>query len=114
MGLTITVGGLVGIPILVLSGPLIKKVGHANIIFIGFMTYVVRLIGYSVIYNPWLSLIFEAMECLTHSLCFTAAVTYAARLSTVTTDTTIQGIFGGLFYGVGKCLLNLYSLLDQH
>ncbi|XP_017782845.1 PREDICTED: uncharacterized protein LOC108567096 [Nicrophorus vespilloides] len=102
MGLTITVGGILGIPLLALSGPLIKKIGHANIIFIGFLTYAVRLFGYSIIYNPWLSLIFEALECLTHSLCFTAAVTYAARLSSVTTDTTIQGILGGLFYGVGK------------
>lgn len=102
MGLTITVGGILGIPLLAFSGPLIKKFGHANIIFIGFLAYAVRLYGYSIIYNPWYSLIFEAMECLTHSLCFTALITYAAKLSSVTTDTTIQGIIGGLFYGVGK------------
>nr|XP_022901331.1 uncharacterized protein LOC111414266 [Onthophagus taurus]XP_022901333.1 uncharacterized protein LOC111414266 [Onthophagus taurus]XP_022901334.1 uncharacterized protein LOC111414266 [Onthophagus taurus] len=102
MGLTITTGGLLGIPILVVSGPLIKKLGHANVIFIGFIAYVIRLLGYSLIYNPWLALIFEGLECITQSLCFTAAVTYAARLSTQRTDTTIQGIFGGLFYGVGK------------
>lgn len=101
MGLTITVGGILGIPLLVLSGPMVKKIGHANIIFIGFIAYAIRLVGYSVIYNPWYSLIFEAMECFTHSLCFTAAITYAAKLSSPTTDSTIQGIFGGLFYGVG-------------
>lgn len=102
MGLTITVGGIVGIPLLVLSGPIIKRVGHANIIFIGFVFYAIRLLGYSLIYNPWLCLIFEAMESITFSLSFTAAVTYAARLSTVTTDTSIQGMLGGLYYGVGK------------
>ncbi|KAJ8918772.1 hypothetical protein NQ315_015092 [Exocentrus adspersus] len=102
MGLTITVGGVVGIPLLVLSGPLIKKLGHANVIFVGFIFYAIRLIGYSLIYNPWLCLIFEAMESITFGLSFTAAVTYAAKLSTVTTDTSIQGMLGGLYYGVGK------------
>lgn len=102
MGLTITVGGIVGIPLLVLSGPIIKKIGHANVIFIGFVFYAIRLLGYSLIYDPWLCLIFEAMESITFSLSFTAAVTYAAKLSTVTTDTSIQGMLGGLYYGVGK------------
>lgn len=54
------------------------------------------------IYNPWLSLIFEALESVTAALSFTAAVTYAAKLSTTTTDTSIQGLLGGLYYGVGK------------
>ncbi|XP_066158207.1 uncharacterized protein [Euwallacea fornicatus] len=102
MGLTITVGGVVGIPLLVLSGPIVKKLGHANVIFIGFIFYAIRLVGYSMIYNPWLCLIFEAMESITFGLSFTAAVTYAAKLSTVTTDTSIQGMLGGIYYGVGK------------
>lgn len=102
MGLTVTVGGIVGIPLLILSGPIIKKLGHANVIFIGFIFYGIRLAGYSFIYNPWLCLIFEAMESVTFGLSFTAAVTYAAKLSTVTTDTSIQGMLGGLYYGVGK------------
>ncbi|RZB41634.1 major facilitator superfamily domain-containing protein 6-like [Asbolus verrucosus] len=111
MGLTITVGGLVGIPLLVLSGPIIKKIGHANVIFIGFAFYAIRLIGYSVIYNPWLCLIFEAMESVTFGLSFTAAVTYAAKLSTVTTDTTIQGLLGCLYFAVGK---GIGSLIGGH
>lgn len=102
MGLTVTIGGIVGIPLLILSGPIIKKIGHANVIFIGFIFYAIRLIGYSMIYHPWLCLIFEAMESVTFGLSFTAAVTYAAKLSTVTTDTSIQGMLGGLYYGVGK------------
>ncbi|VEN58323.1 unnamed protein product [Callosobruchus maculatus] len=102
MGLTVTVGGLVGIPLLVLSGPIVKRLGHANVIFIGFIFYAIRLMGYSLLYNPWLCLVFEAMESITFGLSFTAAVTYAAKLSTVTTDTSIQGMLGGLYYGVGK------------
>ncbi|KAK2582249.1 hypothetical protein KPH14_004595 [Odynerus spinipes] len=102
MGITITVGGIAGIPLLVLSGPIISKIGHANVLFIGFVFYAVRLCGYSLIYNPWFTLIFEALESVTSSLSFTAAVTYAAKLSTTTTDSSIQGLLGGLYYGVGK------------
>ncbi|XP_068626476.1 uncharacterized protein [Battus philenor] len=102
MGITITVGGIAGLPLLVLSGPIINKLGHANVLFIGFVFYAIRLLGYSLIYNPWLCLIFEALESVTSSLSFTAAVTYAARLSSITTDTSVQGLLGGLYYGVGK------------
>nr|CAD7448165.1 unnamed protein product [Timema bartmani] len=102
MGITITVAGIAGIPLLVLSGPIIDRIGHANVLFIGFIFYAIRLLGYSIIYNPWLCLIFEAMESVTSSLSFTAAVTYAAKLSSTTTDTSIQGLLGGIYFGVGK------------
>ncbi|KAK7863740.1 hypothetical protein R5R35_011144 [Gryllus longicercus] len=102
MGITFTVGGIAGIPLLVLSGPIIDRFGHANVLTVGFIFYAIRLLGYSLIYNPWLCLIFEAMESITSSLSFTAAVTYAAKLSTSTTDTSVQGLLGGLYYGVGR------------
>ncbi|KAL6260225.1 hypothetical protein P5V15_007760 [Pogonomyrmex californicus] len=102
MGITVTVGGIAGIPLLALSGPIISKIGHANVLFIGFVFYAVRLCGYSLIYDPWLTLIFEALESVTSSLSFTAAVTYAAKLSSTSTDSSIQGLLGGVYYGVGK------------
>lgn len=43
------------------------------------------------------------MESITSSLAYTAAVTYAAKMSTTQTDSSIQGILGGLYFGVGKC-----------
>ncbi|XP_024875209.1 uncharacterized protein LOC112456715 [Temnothorax curvispinosus] len=102
MGITVAVGGIAGIPLLALSGPIISKIGHANVLFIGFVFYAIRLVGYSLIYDPWLTLIFEALESVTTSLSFTAAVTYAAKLSTTSTDSSIQGLLGGVYYGVGK------------
>lgn len=56
------------------------------------------------IYDPWLTLIFEALESVTTSLSFTAAVTYAAKLSTTSTDSSIQGLLGGVYYGVGTSI----------
>lgn len=130
MGITITIGGIAGIPLLVMSGPIIEHLGHANVLFIGFIFYAIRLLGkmtellfsfnltlcqlylifflfkyhlgYSIITAPWQCLIFEAMESVTSSLAYTAAVTYAAKLSTTQTDSSIQGILGGLYFGVGE------------
>ena len=62
----------------------------------------VYVTGYSVLYNPWLCLVFEAMEGVTSALTFTAAVTYAAKLSTTNTDTSVQGLLGGIYFGAGK------------
>ena len=45
MGITVTAGGIASIPILLLSGPMISKLGHANVIFIGFIFYAIRLLG---------------------------------------------------------------------
>lgn len=45
MGITVTVGGIAGIPLLALSGPIILKIGHANVLFVGFVFYAIRLVG---------------------------------------------------------------------
>jgi len=75
------------------------------------------------IYDPWLTLIFEALESVTTSLSFTAAVTYAARLSTTSTDSSIQGLLGGVYYGVGTfsysfnhflVIINKFDILKIH
>jgi hypothetical protein len=58
--------------------------------------------GYSFLCNLWLCLVFEAMEDVTSALNFTAAATYAAELSASNTDTSVQGLLGGLYFGAGK------------
>jgi hypothetical protein len=42
------------------------------------------------------------MEGVTSALTFTAAVTYAAKLSTTNTDTSVQGLLGGIYFGAGR------------
>lgn len=75
------------------------------------------------IYDPWLTLIFEALESVTTSLSFTAAVTYAAKLSTTSTDSSIQGLLGGVYYGVGMfidsfnyflAIINKFVVVKMH
>lgn len=107
MGITVTVGGVAGIPILVASGYIFKKLGLANTIIAGFAFYVIRMMGYSFITNPWWSMPFEALECFTVSLMSAAAVSYAADLATPSTLATLQGMYGGIYYGVGRGLGSL-------
>lgn len=45
MGITVTIGGIGGLPLLVLSGPIIERFGHANVLFVGFIFYSIRLLG---------------------------------------------------------------------
>jgi Na+/melibiose symporter-like transporter len=48
MGLTVTVSSLFGIPALILSDVIFRRIGHPNVQIIGFAFYVVRLIGNNV------------------------------------------------------------------
>lgn len=102
MGITVTVGSLAGIPTLIASEFFFKKLGHANTIILGFAFYVIRMLGYSFITNPWWVMPFEALECFTVSLMGAAAVSYAAALSTPSTLATLQGVYGGIHFGVGR------------
>ena len=45
MGLTVTVATIAGLPWLATAGLIIKKLGHADVIVIGFAAYAARLIG---------------------------------------------------------------------
>lgn len=61
--------------------------------------------GYSFINDPWWCMPYEALECFTVSLMSAAAVSYAADLATPSTLATLQGMYGGLHYGVGEYTL---------
>ncbi|RXG59495.1 Major facilitator superfamily domain-containing protein 6 [Armadillidium vulgare] len=102
MGLTLTVGCIFGIPLLMISTFILKKIGHVNTMVIGFFVYVVRLMGYTFISNPWWAMPFEAMECATVSLMVVSFMSYASDLATPSTIVTLQSIYGGLYNGVGR------------
>ncbi|GAB6031019.1 hypothetical protein CHUAL_007837 [Chamberlinius hualienensis] len=102
LGLTLTVGSAVGIPVLFYSEILINKFGHVNIMFVAFIFYAIRYVGYTFIYNPWWCLIFEAMEIFTLHLLWVAVVKYSSRLAPKGLQATMQGAIGGTHYGVGR------------
>ncbi|XP_045105276.1 major facilitator superfamily domain-containing protein 6-A-like isoform X2 [Portunus trituberculatus] len=107
MSITVAVGSLAGIPVLIASNFFFTRLGYVNTIVLGFAFFVVRLVGYSFITNPWWSIPFEALECFTVSLKTAAAVSYATELATSSTLATLQGLHGGLYHGVGRGLGSL-------
>ncbi|XP_037782940.1 major facilitator superfamily domain-containing protein 6-like [Penaeus monodon] len=107
MGITVTVGSIAGVPTLIASGWIMGRLGHANTIILGYAFYVIRMFGYSFIQNPWWCMPFEVLECFTVSLMGAAAVSYASELATPSTLATLQGLYGGIHYGVGRGLGSL-------
>ena len=102
MGLTVTVSCLSGIVPLLFSDKIFRKIGHPNVQIIGFLVYVIRLIGYSYLTMPYMCLVYEVMESITSALMLTSMLAYAAQLSSTTTLTTVQGVFGAAYFGLGR------------
>ena len=61
-----------------------------------------RMLGYSFITDPTYIFPFEALEGLTMALMMTSAVTYVAKISSSSTISSVMGLMGALFFGVGK------------
>jgi len=102
MGLTVTISCLAGIPPLLVSDKIFRTIGHPNVQIIGFAVYLIRLIGYSYIDDPYLCLVYEVMESVTTALMVTSMMAYAAQLGTTTTVATIQGLICAFYYGLGR------------
>ena len=102
MGLTVTISCISGIPFLILSDVIFRKIGHPNVQAIGCAVYAIRMLGYSYIQDPWTCLIYEAMKGVTTSLMFASKVDYSAQLGTIATMGTIQGLMRTLYYVVGR------------
>lgn len=102
MGWTVAVGMVTSLPFLIFSGPITDTIGHMNVIILGMLAYVGRMLGYSFISNPVYVYPFEALEGLTMALMMTSAVTYVAKISNPTTIASVMGMMGALFFGVGK------------
>ena len=102
LGLTVTVGSIVGLPFLHYSRLIVSKLGHANVLSIAVMMYMIRCVGVSFLHNAWWIMPFETLEIFTFHLMWVAAATYAASLSPPGLLATIQGFIEGVHYGVGK------------
>ena len=45
MGLTLTLSAVSGVPVLIMSDKIFRTIGHPNVQIIGFLFYLIRLIG---------------------------------------------------------------------
>nr|XP_022908220.1 uncharacterized protein LOC111419624 [Onthophagus taurus] len=102
LGITVTVGTISSMPFLYGAERITKKVGHVNVVIIAFFAHAGRLMGYSLIDNPWWCFPFEAMESLSVHLMWVAAATYCAILAPKSLLATLIGVAGMAHFSIGK------------
>ena len=84
-----------------LSAKLIKKIGHARVLYMGLVCYAVRLFYYSVIREPWLVLVVELLPGITTAAVWAACLSYVSINSGPGAATTMQCILHGVHWGLG-------------
>lgn len=102
MGLTVTIGAFVGLPFLYCSEWFINKIGAVPLLLLALGVYFIRLVGYSLIEDPWWCVPYELLEAFTLHLMWVACVSLAYKRSPPGMIATMQAIIGGLNFAVGR------------
>ncbi|XP_071542120.1 major facilitator superfamily domain-containing protein 6 [Panulirus ornatus] len=102
LGLTMTVGNLVGSPIMIVMDKMVEKLGRHVVFVISFFVYAIRHFGYSFITNPWWVFPFEILEVFTYQLMWLAALTYCPILAPKGLLATMTGLAGSIHYSLGR------------
>lgn len=109
MGLTLATQSFLGdLPFMFLSGWLIKKLQHINVVRLAFVGFFLKFLGYSFLRNPWWAIAIELLQGPTYGSFYVAMTSYARSISVPGTEATflsiIQGVFDCLGIAAGSCL----------
>ncbi|XP_064096935.1 major facilitator superfamily domain-containing protein 6-like [Macrobrachium nipponense] len=102
LGLTLTVGCIVGVPVMYVTDKIVNKLGRHMVFIISFATYAIRQFGYANITDPWLVFPFEMLEVFTYQIMWVAAVTFCPILAPKGLLATMTGLAGAIHYSVGR------------
>ncbi|KAG8286131.1 hypothetical protein J6590_066698 [Homalodisca vitripennis] len=89
------------IPFFFLSGWILKKIGHTHAMSLVLFAFSIRFLLYSTLTNPWWCLPIEMLNGLTFGLLYATMASYASLVAPPGTDTTVQGLVGAIFEGIG-------------
>ncbi|GBN77044.1 hypothetical protein AVEN_208730-1 [Araneus ventricosus] len=104
-GLCIAVQCFCGaIPFMFFSGWVIRKVGCFQILSAALLTYAVRFLWYSYLYNPWWVLPVECCHGITYGLYYTVLALYGKKSSKPGTEATTQSVIFSTHEGLGAGL----------
>ncbi|XP_075990803.1 sugar baby transporter isoform X2 [Anticarsia gemmatalis] len=92
------------IPFLFVSGHILKRVGHINMMSLVLLAFGIRFILYSYLTNAWWVLPIELFQGITFGMFYPTMTSYASIVSPPGTETTVQGLVGAVFEGVGTAL----------
>ncbi|XP_050600988.1 major facilitator superfamily domain-containing protein 6 [Bombus affinis] len=89
------------LPFNFISGNILRRLGHMNVMSLVLLIYAIRFMAYSTISNPWWFLVIEILHGPTLGLCWPTMVSYGDKVTPPGTKATIQGFIGAIFEGIG-------------
>uniref|UniRef100_A0A1B0GG72 Major facilitator superfamily associated domain-containing protein n=1 Tax=Glossina morsitans morsitans TaxID=37546 RepID=A0A1B0GG72_GLOMM len=89
------------LPFFFSSGWILKKIGHINAMSLVLFGFGVRFILYSMLQDPWYVLPIELLNGVTFGLFYATMASYASIVAPPGTETTMQGLVGAIFEGIG-------------
>ncbi|XP_076649991.1 sugar baby transporter [Halictus rubicundus] len=89
------------LPFNFISGSVLRKLGHINVMSLVLLTYAIRFMAYSTVTNLWWFLIIEMLHGPSFGLCWPTMVSYGDKVTPPGTKATIQGFIGAIFEGIG-------------
>jgi len=95
------------VPMFFLSGRILKALGHTNTMTMVLGAFGLRLLFYSFLTNPWMSLTIEVMNGVTFGIFYATMTSYAHIISPPGMGSTMQGIVGAAFEGAGVAIGSL-------
>ncbi|XP_043248743.1 major facilitator superfamily domain-containing protein 6 isoform X2 [Colletes gigas] len=84
-----------------ISGTVLQKLGHINVMSLVLLVYAIRFMAYSIVSNPWWFLIIEILHGPSLGLCWPTMVSYGDKVTPPGTKATVQGFIGAIFEGIG-------------
>lgn len=110
IGLAHTVQSFLGeMPFMFLSGWLLKRFGHFNVVSLALMCQSVRFLAYSSLKNPWLILPIECLDGITFGAFYTAMTSYGKINCKPGTEASTQALLCSTYEGLGKIFNKIFS-----
>ncbi|CAG5129324.1 unnamed protein product [Candidula unifasciata] len=109
MGLCVSFSAFAEIPMLILSGRLVKKLGQSWVVCISVFTLSVRVLYYAFISQPWAFIPMELTHGITHTALWFAILSYDDFNVGAAIDRSIRSILSSFYFGVGFSAGSLVS-----
>jgi MFS transporter, PPP family, 3-phenylpropionic acid transporter len=104
LGISVTTTVVVEIPLFHVSAWLLRRVGVRGLIVAAHLGYIFRVVGYTLLENPWAVLPIELLHGLTFAAFWAAGVAHMQACAPEGLEASAQGFFGGTYGGAGAAI----------
>jgi PPP family 3-phenylpropionic acid transporter len=104
MGLSLTIGMVSELVVLFFSRQLIQRFGTRKLLLLGASVQAARLLGWSLIADPYAALSLQLLNGLAFGALWLAGVAYAKEIAPAGLSTMAQGLLSGVYFGFSSVL----------